>query len=103
MIGSKERKNIDSLYYDDKVHSNYFGDNVESMYEIYLSKQGEYSNYVITMLITIDMLLSKGYSYNQIYEYIMEPAYICEDTDDDKDYFYRKAAVRLLKMRSNAR
>ncbi len=53
------------------------------------------------MLIKIDMLLSQGYSYDEVYEYIMEKDYICEDIDDDTDYFYRKAAVRLLKMRSS--
>ena len=103
MIGEKERKNIDNIYNGNNTAKNnpYFNDNIESMFEIYLSKQAEYATYVITMLIKIDMLLSQGYSYDEVYEYIMEKDYICEDIDDDTDYFYRKAAVRLLKMRSS--
>ena len=105
MIGEKERKNINSIYNDDGSYivkaNTLFNENIESMYEYYLSRQEEYSSYVITMLIQIDALLSKGYSYDQVYNYIMEPEYTCEGFDDDKDYFYRKAAVRLLKMRSS--
>ena len=107
MIGNIERKRIDNIYYNEdtneKRKNTCFNDNIESMYELYLSRQVEYPNYAITMLITIDSLLSKGYTYDQIYEYIMEPDCICDGIDDDTDYFYRKAAVKLLKMRSRSR
>lgn len=101
----KEKEKYNQIYqtyeYDPDGHHGYFDDaNVENIFEFGMLMDEKIMNYEVSLIIEIDGLFEKGYCEEKIFNLIMNAEPLVEDLDNDKNYFLKKRAIKLLKIRS---
>ena len=101
----KEREKYNQIFqtytYDPNGCYGYFDDaNVENIFEFGMLMDEKIMNYEVSLIIEIDGLFEKGYCEEKIFNLIMNAEPLVEDLDSNKNYFLKKRAIKLLKIRS---